>query len=372
MGNHPGSIDRHGKTWRIRLSVGGVRHTFKLDGETPRSEVEQYARERDTELRRRLARGVPGVMRLSVLLDKYEKGHLPGKSPRTQETYQHSLDAFRTFFVRQLGDPKVHVVRSGHVQNFLVWRRTHSPDGSPRTKPLAPRTVAKDRAVLHNVFALAETLELVEGNPVAKVPRAKGDTRQPIILSDPQYERLIDACADRPMLRFYVLVLGEAGLRCNSEALWLRWSDIDLEARFLTVESVRKGRRTKSGKSRRVPLTRRLRDAARAHIARFSKRTYGGERSPWVFHHLLTQRGAVAGQRLKSLYKSYKRAAERANLPADLNQHDLRHRRVTKWLAEDKNPVLVQRAMGHADLATTMEYTHLVDEHLLALVEEPE
>lgn len=32
----------------------------------------------------------------------------------------------------------------------------------------------------------------------------------------------------------------------------------------------------------------------------------------------------------------------------------------------------MQRAMGHADLATTMGYTHLVDEDLLALVELPE
>jgi len=50
--------------------------------------------------------------------------------------------------------------------------------------------------------------------------------------------------------------------------------------------------------------------------------------------------------------------------PLDFNQHDLRHRRVTTWLAEGKNPVHVKEAMGHADLATTMGYTHLAKEHL--------
>lgn len=34
--------------------------------------------------------------------------------------------------------------------------------------------------------------------------------------------------------------------------------------------------------------------------------------------------------------------------------------------------MLVQRAMGHADLATTMGYTHLVDEDLLVLVKQSE
>ncbi len=50
-------------------------------------------------------------------------------------------------------------------------------------------------------------------------------------------------------------------------------------------------------------------------------------------------------------------------------QHDLRHRRVTTWLAEGKNPVHVKEALGHADLRTTMGYTHLVRERLHSLVE---
>jgi hypothetical protein len=102
MANHPGSIDRHGRVWRIRLSVGGVRHTFKLDDKTPLAEVEQYAREKDTELRRRRTEGAPrahgvfgapGPIRGEVTC--------PGRAPRTRETYQHSLDAFRTYFVAQ-------------------------------------------------------------------------------------------------------------------------------------------------------------------------------------------------------------------------------------------------------------------------------
>lgn len=52
-------------------------------------------------------------------------------------------------------------------------------------------------------------------------------------------------------------------------------------------------------------------------------------------------------------------------------QHDLRHRRVTTWIAEGRPVTLVREAVGYADLATTMRYTHLAKEHLRALVEEP-
>ena len=54
----------------------------------------------------------------------------------------------------------------------------------------------------------------------------------------------------------------------------------------------------------------------------------------------------------------------RAKLPSDLHQHDLRHRRVTTWLAAGGDAVKVKEAMGHADLRTTMDYTHLVRENL--------
>ena len=58
-----------------------------------------------------------------------------------------------------------------------------------------------------------------------------------------------------------------------------------------------------------------------------------------------------------------------AVLAPDFVQHDLRHRRVTTWLAEEKSAVLVKEAVGHADLRTTMAYTHLAREHLRSLVD---
>ena len=308
---------------------------------------------------------------MSELFDRYEEVRLPGRAPRTVETYGHTLQASRTYFVEN-GDRQVHDIRPGHVQDFLCWRRTRSPDGTTRKTPLAPRSLAKDRAVLHAVFAFGQTLQVTQGNPVAKVPPPKGDQREPLILNEEQYSALLNACEGQPMLALYVLVLGETGVRCNSEGLWLRWEDVGLERGFLNVESVRKGRRTKSGKSRKVPLTSSLREALREHMATYRLRTYHGTRTPWVLHHETDRRHAKAGDRIRGLYRAFISAARCAGLPEDLNQHDLRHRRVTTWLAMGKSPALVQKAMGHSALATTMQYAHLVPDDLLALVEEPE
>ena len=92
-------------------------------------------------------------------------------------------------------------------------------------------------------------------------------------------------------------------------------------------------------------------------------------RSEWVFHHDRTRRKHFRGHRIRSLRTAVRAAADLAKLPANWHLHDLRHRRVTTWLAEGKDVVKVKEAVGHSDLKTTMGYTHLAREHLRDLVE---
>ena len=100
--------------------------------------------------------------------------------------------------------------------------------------------------------------------------------------------------------------------------------------------------------------------------------TYRGERSPWIVHHEFDGAGTTqAGDRIATLRRSFRGAAERAALPEGFVQHDLRHRRVTEWLRQGHSAHKVQLAMGHADLATTIGYAHLVEDDLLTLVEAP-
>jgi integrase len=139
-------------------------------------------------------------------------------------------------------------------------------------------------------------------------------------------------------------------MRCESEALWIRWEDVDLAEGFLWIASGRGGHRTKSGKGRWAPITDGLKAAMKDHFASYHFATYcaGGEahHSPWVFHHLMTWRYHVAGARIVSLRNSFEAAAKQAKLPDGFRQHDLRHRRVTVWLAEEKSAALVQGSDG--------------------------
>lgn len=370
--NHPGSISRRGPSYRVRLCVAGERRYFTLNGVT-RSEAESFARNKYQELQEEAERrsaGLPTGVLFSGLLKAFKTSEMPNLTEGTQVSYRDSLKVFETYFVKREGDPRIDKIRAGHIRQFLTWRRTHGPQGNERNSPLSNRTVAKDRAVLHRLFELADQWELRDGNPVARTQPPKSDGRDPVILSDQQLHALLDQCGERPMLKMYVLFLAETGARCESEALWTRWEDVDFKDGFVWIASGRDGHRTKSGQGRWVPLTDRLGEALRAHGARFRLATYQGERSPWIFHHTRAWRNAKPGDRIGSLRRSFASAADRAKLPDEFVQHDLRHRRVTTWLAEGKSPALVKEAMGHSDLRTTMGYMHLAKSHLRALVDE--
>jgi integrase len=361
--NYPGNLTKEGRGFRWRVCVGGERHSETLYAST-HTEAVKRARERHRELRGRHERRSEGLatdVSVSELFALYERDKLPRKAPGTQRTYKESLKPFREYFVDRCKDPAVEKIRKAHIEGYLAWRAVNRVGGGV----VGNRMLSKERAVLHAIFAFAGKLELCAGNPVKESDNPKWDKREPIILDDSQYEKLLGACEHHPMLWFHVLTLGEAGLRCNSESLWLRWEDVDLKGGWLSIVSGRDGHRTKGGKSRLVPMTARLREAMAEHKASYRLA------SPWVFHHLITKRLYAAGTRIQSLRGSFDNAKEEAKLPAELVRHDLRHRRVTTWLAAGKDLVKVQRAMGHSNVKITMEYLHLVPNDLRDLVDDP-
>ena len=381
MAKAPGTIRQRGSSWNVIVRMDGERHEFGPRSEPflgrakTRKEVEEWTWRKYTELKEqadssamREALGTPESVTFSELLARFRGEVVPTLAEGTRMAYEDTFRPAEAYFVDKLGDPLLEGIRSRHVNDYLSWRRVNRRDGNT---PLSNRTLEKDRAVLHRIFDQADEWELREGNPVSRVKRPKYDSHNAVILDADQYERLLAECfAHGPMLGLYTVVLGEAGLRAYSEALNLRWDDVDLEQGFLHIRSGRDGHRTKSGKSRWVPMTFRLREAMRDHMAEYRLRTYGGQRSLWVFHHAAGRaRTYKAGDGVKDFRTAFDAAVERAKLPGGFRRHDLRHRRVTQWLGEGKSPAIVQEAMGHSDLRTTMGYKHLSREHLRALVD---
>ena len=377
MAKAPGTIRKRGNGWQVILRVQGERYQFGprsepfLGADPTRKQVDEWVWRKHDEIKkvaRREVAGLPESVHFSELLKQYRAKELPILSTGTQRAYEETLRPVEKYFLDTLGDPTLEDIHARHIKGYLSWRRVNRRNGK---EPLSNRTLVKDRAVLHRLFDAADEWEYREGNPVGRVKAPKCDDHDPVILTNGQYEALLRECEEAgPMLHLYALLLGEAGPRAYSEALHIQWDDVDLEGGFIWLSSGRDGHRLKSGKGRWTPMTARLHQAMREHFAAFRFAAYDGQRSPWVFHHSQSRMPVYsAGDRLKDLRGGFGRAVERAKLPKGFRRHDLRHRRVTTWLADGKSAAIVQEAMGHSDLRTTMGYKHLSEEHLRCLVE---
>jgi integrase/recombinase XerD len=125
--------------------------------------------------------------------------------------------------------------------------------------------------------------------------------------------------------------------------------------------------RGKGNKERQVPLS----DPARAAIAKWLRTRAAsladGEKSRWLFPSR-GRAGHLTRQRFAQLLKE---AALAAGIdPVRVSPHVLRHAFASHLLEAGADLRSVQLMLGHADIATTQIYTHIVPEKLRALVED--
>ncbi len=128
--------------------------------------------------------------------------------------------------------------------------------------------------------------------------------------------------------------------------------------------------RGKGGRERMVPLSGPARTALAAWLhardgAEDTAAREGKPRSP----HLFPTRGRLGRLSRERFYLMVKELAASSGLnPAAISPHTLRHAFATHLLANGADLRVIQTLLGHASIATTEIYTHVLDSRLKALV----
>jgi integron integrase len=292
---------------------------------------------------------------------------------RTEQTYEHWITRFLKFHkwksIDELGSAEL----ASYLEHLAVTRKV-----SPSTQKIALNAL---------IFLFREVLGR-NVNEAVSYTHASKPRRIPSVLSKTEVKSLLAALQGRPQL-MASLMYG-TGMRVM-ECVRLRVQDIDFAFHQITV------RAGKGGKDRVVPLpqklvpqlNRYLEEVRRIHEGDLAAgygevllpvslaRKLGKAASSWTWQYVfpatrlamdystgITRRHHVHET---SLQKAIRYAAQKAGIQKRVTSHTLRHSFATHLLESGKDIRVVQEILGHADVSTTMIYTHVLNRGGLAV-----
>lgn len=140
----------------------------------------------------------------------------------------------------------------------------------------------------------------------------------------------------------------------RGEAMGLRWSDVDLDRRLITVRRSYDGR-TKSGKHRLVPIPAELVPILKQHR----------QADPWQGELVFpNENGGACFSKNSKPGKVLELALKRCGLPR-VRVHDLRHVFASFFVMNGGDIFTLQRILGHSTPQITSDtYAHLAPDHL--------
>ena len=268
-----------------------------------------------------------------------------------------------TAYQNDLSDLAKFVAARGVMLEAADPTALHSYLTSATTARLAPRTLARRISAMRQFYKFLLIEGVRQDDPTAELDTPRLGRPLPRILSETEVNSLIAAARIWPgeegvRLRCVLELLYATGLRI-SELVTLPVAAARRDPRFLLVSG-------KGGKERIVPLSEPGRLALGAYLECREDFLPDSRPSRWLFpsrgraRHLTRQR---CGQLLKEL-------AIAAGLdPGRLSPHVLRHAFASHLLEHGADLRSVQQMLGHADIATTQIYTHVLTDRLRKLVE---
>ena len=216
-------------------------------------------------------------------------------------------------------------------EDFHRWDITDYKEDRLR-EGIAPTTVNLELRILRAFWNWLIERELASYNPAAKQKGVKVPEKRPRGLGRDVVDKLLSVCIS-VRDKLIILLPLTTGMR-GIELARLQWIDIDWENNLIHLD----GERTKTGKSRSLPLRDDVKKLLTEYMA---KRVY-------VFP-------SRTGDPRK-LQTAFNGIVKRAELYPKPTLHALRHTFATLLLRSGLDIYSVQKLMGHTQISTTTIY----------------
>ena len=228
---------------------------------------------------------------------------------------------------------------------------------------MSPATAARRRSAVRQFYRFVLGEGWRSDDPSRRVDAPKKGRPLPKVLSRAEVDAIIAAAGARDgaqglRLACMVELAYASGLRI-SELTALPLAVLARDPAYLIVKG-------KGGKERLAPLNDAARAAVKAYLeARKGFLPKGDAANPWLFPSR-SKAGRLTPRRFAQLLDEA--AADAGIDPARVSPHVLRHAFATHLLEGGADLRVVQKLLGHADIATTQIYTHVAGERLREVV----
>lgn len=219
-------------------------------------------------------------------------------------------------------------------------------------KPISAATVNRHIAALSHAFSIAvNEWEWLEHHPLHKVARMKEPRGRVRFLDDDERKRLLDACKASQCSSLYLIVTLalSTGARLN-EIMSLKWSDVDLNRKAITLHE------TKNGERRILPLVGHALECVEvlAKVRRIN--------SDLLFP---STRDVLTPLNIRT---SWNTAVKTSGLK-NFRFHDLRHSAASYLAMNGASLAEIAEVLGHKTLQMVKRYAHLSEAHTSKVVE---
>jgi len=284
-----------------------------------------------------------------------------GAAHNTRQAYWRDL-ADVSLYLRKNKSKDIDTATTADLQAYLKDLSEKKNTKGNKNTNIAVRTVARRLSALRQFYRFMVSENAREDDPTSTIESPKQTRTLPKTLSESEVTALIETAGEKgtpESVRLVCLLemLYATGLRV-SELVGLPMSAIGESNQFLLVSG-------KAGRERMVPLSDPAQQALESYLA-LRKQFIGSEnqarQEQWVFPSRTSDSGHLTRQRFAQLLKDLARAAK---VDEDrVSPHILRHAFATHLLSNGADLRSVQKMLGHADIATTQIYTHIVGEKL--------